>query len=155
VREGSGSIPSLEITVSLKNHMTAIVSTSPDLKPESFPPNIEITNPSSNERFYSYTVNVTQFRNPQRLVLTLVIGSQGQIPARNGRIVLNSSDEKLVVLDGPDYSTFDLICLYVSAFSLIVLMVSVSILLWRLQSLRTLNKNLEDKLAASSNEAME
>jgi hypothetical protein len=155
VREGSGSIPSLETTISLKNHMTAIVSTSPDRKPESFPPNIEITNPSSNERFYSYTVNVTQFRNPQRLVLTLVVGSQGQIPARNGRIVLNSSDEKLVVLDGPDYSTFKLICLYSSAFLLIVLMVSVSILLWRLQSLRTLNKALEDKLAAATNEAME
>jgi hypothetical protein len=45
VREGNGSIPSLEATVSLKNHMTAIVSTSLDLKPESFPPNIEVSIP--------------------------------------------------------------------------------------------------------------
>lgn len=149
VREGNGSIPSLEITVSLKNRMTAIVSTSPDLKPESFPPNIEITNPASNERFYSHTVNIVQFRSPQRLVLTLVIGGQGQIPARNGRIVLNSSDENLVVLEGPDYSTIFLVCLMTSAFLLIVLTVSVPILLWRLQSLKTLNKNLEDKLTTS------
>jgi hypothetical protein len=155
VREGSGSIPSLEITVSLKNHMTAIVSTSPDRKPESFPPNIEITNPSSNERFYSHTVKITQFRNPQRLVLTLVIGSQGQIPARNGRIVLNSSDEKLVVLDGPDYATFYFIILYASIIIGIVLAVSVPILYSRLQSLRTFNKRLEDKLAASINRATE
>jgi hypothetical protein len=149
VREGSGSIPSLEITVSLKNRMTAIVSTSSDLKPESFPPNIEITNPSSNERFYSHTVNIVQFRSPQKLVLTLVIGGQGQIPARIGRIVLNSSDEKLVVLEGPDYSTLFLICVIASAFLLIVLTVSVPILWWRLQSLMTLNKTLEDKLTAS------
>jgi hypothetical protein len=94
VREGSGSVPSLEITLSLKNHATAIVSTSPDLKPESFPPNIEIINPSSNERFYSHTVSITQFRSPQRLVLTVVIGGQQQIPARSGRIVLNSSYDK-------------------------------------------------------------
>jgi hypothetical protein len=157
MREGSGSIPSLEITVSLKNHMTAIVSTSPpDLKPDSFPPSIEeITNPSSNERFYSHTVNITQFRNPQRLVLTVFIGSQQQIPAQSGRIVLKSSDDKLVVLDGPDYATFYIIVLYVSVFAGISLTVYVPILWWRLRSLRTLNKRLEDKLVASINRATE
>ncbi len=155
VREGSGSIPSLEITVSLKNHMTAIVSTSTDRQPESFPPSIEITDFSSDERFYSRTVNIAQFRNPQRLVLTVFIGSQRQIPERSGRMVLNSSDEKLVVLDGPDHATFYFIFLYVSVFAVIVLNVSVLILWSRLQSLRTWNKRLEDKLAASINKATE
>jgi len=157
MREGSGSIPSLQITVSLKNHMTAIVSTSPpDLKPDSFPPNIEeITNPSSNERFYSHTVNITQFRNPQRLVLTVFIGSQQQIPAQSGRIVLKSSDEKLAVLDGPDYTALYFITIYASIIIGIVLAVSVPILLWQLQSLRNTNKRLEDKSAASTNRATE
>jgi len=149
VREGSGSVPGLEITVALKNHTTWIVSTSTDAKPDSFPPNIEIIDSSSNERFYSRTIDIGQFRSPQRLRLNVLIASQEQIPTRSGRIVLASTDEKLVVLDGPDYATFYFIILYIAAFVLIVSIVSVFVLWSRLQSLSTTNIRLQDELANS------
>ena len=139
-REGSGSIPSLEVTVSLKNHVAAIVSASADLRPESFPPNIEITDTSSNERFYSRTVGITQFRDRQKLFLIVFLGSQGQIPGDSGRVVLNSSDEKLVVLDGSDHATLYLIAWYCSIFVVIVLAVIVLVLWSRLQPSRNLKE---------------
>jgi hypothetical protein len=155
VREGSGSVPNLKITVALKNHTTWIVSTSTDAKPDSFPPDIEIIDSSSNERFYSRTIDINQFRSPQRLGLTAFIASQGQIPSRSGRIVLSSTDEKLVVLDGPDYATFYFIFLYIAVFVLIVSIVSVFVLWARLQSLRTTNKRSQNELVNSINNGTE
>jgi hypothetical protein len=156
VKEGSGSVPSLEIRVAMKNHTTWIASTGPpDLKPDPFPPNIETIDSSSNERFYSRTIDISQFRSPQRLGLTVFIASQGQIPSGSGRIVLASTDQKLVVLDGPDYATFYFIILYITAFVLIVSIVSAFVLWSRLQSLRATNNKLQDELANSINNGTE
>lgn len=155
VREGVGSVPSLDITVSLKSHESAIVSTKTDRGPEAFPPIVEITDSSSNERFFSRTVGIAQFRSPQTLVLSIFVGSQQPIPERSGRIVLNSSDDKLVVLSGSDYATFFLICIYFSIFLGIALLFSVFILWSRLRSCRNLVESLEATLAATSNRAAE
>ena len=132
-REGIGSIPKLEMTVSLKDTDVAFVSERADSQPGFFPAQVETVQSLGEEQFRSRTLEIKEFRYPQRLVLTLFLGGSKSIPAGTTLLRVASSDERIAVKTEPEYASLYMVSWVSIAVALILLS---SGLLWMLKALR-------------------
>ena len=124
-----------------------------DLKPDEFPSRAKLDEPKGKERLHSRVLEVLDFRTPQRIVLTLFVGSAHPIPSTPAKLNLESLDEKVAVTTGPDYASLYFVLLIISILSMFLLAVGLGAALLRIRHLNGSVRQLKDQLLAARSQA--